>query len=175
MLEPKIYIACLAAYNNGKLHGRWIDANQDLDDLNEEISNILKESPEENAEEWAIHDYEDFGDISLSEYSDLRKVSILAQLLSEHGESFGAWYYCQDGHYFELDELKEKYEVQMQGEYDSKEDFAYELLESTGSLCGLSDSLKNYFDYQSYARDLEYGGDYTFVQNNSKTLVFCNL
>ena len=23
---PRIYVACLAAYNNGRLHGRWIDA-----------------------------------------------------------------------------------------------------------------------------------------------------
>ena len=26
---PRIYAACLAAYNNGHLHGRWIDATQD--------------------------------------------------------------------------------------------------------------------------------------------------
>lgn len=24
---PRIYVACLAAYNNGHLHGRWIDAD----------------------------------------------------------------------------------------------------------------------------------------------------
>jgi antirestriction protein len=26
--EPRIYVACLAAYNNGNLHGAWIDATQ---------------------------------------------------------------------------------------------------------------------------------------------------
>jgi Antirestriction protein (ArdA) len=26
--EPRIYVACLAAYNNGYLHGAWIDAIQ---------------------------------------------------------------------------------------------------------------------------------------------------
>ena len=26
--EPRIYVACLAAYNNGILHGAWIDAAQ---------------------------------------------------------------------------------------------------------------------------------------------------
>lgn len=26
---PRIYAACLAAYNSGRLHGRWIDATQD--------------------------------------------------------------------------------------------------------------------------------------------------
>ena len=28
---PKIYVACLAAYNNGFLHGQWIDANQETE------------------------------------------------------------------------------------------------------------------------------------------------
>jgi len=36
--EPKIYVACLAAYNNGILHGRWIDANQDADTIRDEIA-----------------------------------------------------------------------------------------------------------------------------------------
>ncbi len=27
--QPRIYVACLAAYNNGHLHGAWIDAAQD--------------------------------------------------------------------------------------------------------------------------------------------------
>lgn len=25
-LKPSIYVACLAAYNNGYLHGMWLDA-----------------------------------------------------------------------------------------------------------------------------------------------------
>lgn len=29
----KIYVACLAAYNNGYLHGEWIDATQDVDSI----------------------------------------------------------------------------------------------------------------------------------------------
>lgn len=53
---PRVYIACLAAYNSGKLHGRWIDADQDADDIRREVAEMLKASPEPNAEEWAIHD-----------------------------------------------------------------------------------------------------------------------
>jgi Antirestriction protein (ArdA) len=26
--EYRIYVACLAAYNNGYLHGKWIDATR---------------------------------------------------------------------------------------------------------------------------------------------------
>lgn len=41
----RIYVACLAAYNNGFLHGRWIDATADADEMQEEISAMLRASP----------------------------------------------------------------------------------------------------------------------------------
>lgn len=31
--ELKIYIADLAAYSSGYLHGVWVDTNDDLDDI----------------------------------------------------------------------------------------------------------------------------------------------
>ncbi|MBX9790018.1 MAG: antirestriction protein ArdA [Pirellulales bacterium] len=76
-LKPMIYVACLAAYNAGMLHGKWIPAAQDADSLREEVNAILKESPVPLAEEWAIHDYEGFGDIRIDEYHSLSEVSAL--------------------------------------------------------------------------------------------------
>ncbi|MEO0467721.1 MAG: antirestriction protein ArdA, partial [Pseudomonadota bacterium] len=51
---PRIYVACLAAYNNGRLHGRWIDAT-DPHEVWQQVSAMLAASPEPDAEEWAIH------------------------------------------------------------------------------------------------------------------------
>jgi antirestriction protein len=42
------------------------------------------------------------------------------------------------------------------GEYDTWEDFAYDLLESTGDLDQIPESLRSYFDYASFGRDLSY-------------------
>ena len=50
-LSPRIYVACLAAYNSGCLHGCWIDATQDLEDIKSQISGVLVASPIEGAEE----------------------------------------------------------------------------------------------------------------------------
>jgi Antirestriction protein (ArdA) len=36
-LSPRIYVACLAAYNSGRLHGAWIDADQPVEDIYDEI------------------------------------------------------------------------------------------------------------------------------------------
>jgi antirestriction protein len=48
MTERRIYAACLASYNNGRLHGTWIDADQDADDIRAEIGALLKASPYPN-------------------------------------------------------------------------------------------------------------------------------
>lgn len=57
--ELGFYCACLAAYNNGLLHGSWIDLElcEDLEDIQEAIDYVLKSSPEAGAEEYAVHDY----------------------------------------------------------------------------------------------------------------------
>ncbi|MCG8594183.1 MAG: antirestriction protein ArdA, partial [Kiloniellales bacterium] len=39
---PRIYVACLAAYNAGHLHGCWIDAIQDAEDIQDDINAMLK-------------------------------------------------------------------------------------------------------------------------------------
>ncbi|WP_273241477.1 antirestriction protein ArdA [Hyphomonas atlantica corrig.] len=51
---PRIYVACLAAYNNGRLHGAWIDATEP-DEMMQGVRAMLAASPEPGAEEWSIH------------------------------------------------------------------------------------------------------------------------
>ena len=52
----RIYVACLAAYNNGHLHGEWIKVTDEAS-IWEAVQAMLFASPiEEDAEEWAIHD-----------------------------------------------------------------------------------------------------------------------
>ncbi|HCN91586.1 MAG TPA: antirestriction protein ArdA, partial [Hyphomonas sp.] len=51
--RPRIYVACLAAYNNGCLHGRWIVVTTP-DEIMSEVRAMLADSPLPDAEEWAI-------------------------------------------------------------------------------------------------------------------------
>ena len=67
--DIRIYVADLAAYNNGILHGTWINACNDTEDIQEQINEMLKNSTEEDAEEYAIHDHEGFEGYSVSEWS----------------------------------------------------------------------------------------------------------
>lgn len=87
---PKVWIADLAAYNNMKLHGEWVEADS-LETLEEAKDRILRTSPEPFAEEFAIHDYEGFGDYPLGEYPGLALVAALGEAINEHGDPFVAF------------------------------------------------------------------------------------
>lgn len=145
--EIRIYVACLAAYNNGILHGRWIDADQDADSIQAEISEMLKASPIAGAEEWAIHDYEGFEGVSLSEYQGITSVCEIAQFVSQHG-ALGAKVMAYLG---DLDSAKQALEERYRGQYTSLADFVQELTEETTEI---PDSLQHYIDWEAMGRDL---------------------
>lgn len=174
-MTPRIYVADLAAYNAGKLHGAWIDANQDSSEIFQAINEMLKKSPERGAEEYAIHDFEGFGNYSLSEYESIETVSKLALAIEEHGElvadvishvGFTGSEMVEEG----VSYLEENYS----GEYDSLEDYAQQYLEDTGALNEVPESLRYYFDFEKYARDLEISGDVFTIEKNGKVHVFYN-
>ena len=169
-LEPKIYIACLASYNAGMLHGEYVDATLEPDEIREEIQRVLESSPIKDAEEYAIHDYEDFCEVELGEYPDLEEVSNVAKFLVEHGE-LGAEilsHFCCD-----LEEARKAIEEQYLGEYESLEDYAEEYVEQLG--LDIPESIQNYVDYKSLGRDMELGGDvYTIKTAYKEVHVFIN-
>ncbi|MEE9186642.1 MAG: antirestriction protein ArdA [Bacteroidota bacterium] len=171
---PRVYVACLAAYNNGKLHGTWIDAHQDADDIRAEIAAMLKESPEPDAEEWAIHDFENFGGLRLSEGEDIEQLVELAELITEHGDVFAKLVDHVGGLQY-LEHAKTLMEEEYAGAHGSLEDFACELLEDTGQLESVPENLRPYFDCEKFGRDLELGGDvFTVDGENGQVHVFWN-
>jgi antirestriction protein len=47
-MTARIYVACLASYNNGRLYGRWIDVSTDVSEMSEQINEMLAGSPYPN-------------------------------------------------------------------------------------------------------------------------------
>jgi antirestriction protein len=130
-LSPKIYVASLSDYNAGTLHGEWIDAGQTADEIQAEISTMLAASEEPGAEEWAIHDYEDFGAIRLHEYESISMVAAISCGLTKHGAAFGHWAeYCRtEGDRTSLLADLERFEGVYLGHWESEEAFAQSMLE----------------------------------------------
>ncbi|WP_208354567.1 antirestriction protein ArdA, partial [Aetokthonos hydrillicola] len=129
---PKIYVACLSAYNNGHLHGLWIDATQEPEEIEDDIKWMLSWSPvvdDEPCEEWAIHDYENWMEIKINEYEDINKVSELANLVQKHGKPFVLY-----RNYYGNDATVEDFEEYYIGVYESEEDFVYQQWDESGQL-----------------------------------------
>ncbi|MCB1122141.1 MAG: antirestriction protein ArdA [Verrucomicrobiae bacterium] len=167
-LEPKIYVACLASYNAGILHGKWIDVTRDLKLIWIDIKAMLKASPEPDAEEWAIHDYEGFGDLSLSEYESIEHVHALGEFIDEQ-EEMGAALLAHYGG--DLEESKAALENFL-GTYESLEDYARELTEETSKI---PDHLAYYINYEAMARDMEMNGEVSTIRESyNRVHVFAN-
>jgi antirestriction protein len=151
--NPRIYVACLAAYNNGYLHGSWIDAAQEAWAIYDDVKAMLAASPIAGAEEWAIHDYEGFGNVRISEYAGFAYVSEVAAFIAEHGE-LGL---CLLEHYSgEIEEAREALEDRYIGTYSSLADYAQEVTEDSITI---PQTLAYYIDWQAMARDAEMSGD----------------
>ena len=200
-MTPRIYVADLAAYNAGILHGKWIDADEDASYMQDQIDELLRNSPCPNvevdcpccaglpdsyevnaegkcvrclgkgkipsAEEFAIHDTEDLGNL-VKEYTPIEEVAKLAKL--------------RDGFYTEvieaalehtdLDGAEEWLSDCYQGSFRTLEDWAEEFLEDTGQLGEMPEALRPYFDFEKWARDAELGGDVFTVDGGEGVHVF---
>lgn len=173
--DTRVYVASLSDYVDGLLHGAWIDADGDPEELAEHVQEMLARSPMPGAEEYAIHDYEGFGPLRLEEYEDLATISQLGQGITEHGPAFAHWAsICGTS---ERDEMARFDDVYL-GHWDSVEAYAENLLDDLGldRLIeeSVADSLQAYvtIDTEGFARDLEYSGDVTSSEGDNGVYLF---
>lgn len=172
---PRVYVASLSDYNAGRLHGAWIDAAQETDELDIEIRAMLASSPEPGAEEYAIHDFEGFGPLRLEEYESLETVSRLARGIADHGNAFA--------HYVAIlgsrsAEDLERFDEAYLGHFESTQEYAENLVDDLGydDLIerAIPESLHPYvhFDTEGFARDLELSGDISTSDGDGGVYVF---
>jgi len=165
--EIRIYVADLAAYNNGKLHGVWIDATLDPSGIHEQINKMLANSPEGDAEEYAIHDYEGFGGYGLGEYEGIDTAHEIACFIEEYPELAGELLSYYGG---SLGDARKAITENYSGCYKSLADYAEELTEGTAQI---PENLAYYIDYERMGRDMEMSGDiYTFETAHDEVHVF---
>lgn len=160
-LLPRIWVGSLADYNNGVLHGEWLDAASEPEELGEAIASLLARSPTPGAEEWAIFDLDDFAGLRLEEHEDLATVTAIARGLQEHGAPFAAWVELVERDVERLPAFEEAY----LGRFDSLTAYAEEMLEDLGVRGELDRVLPAHLrpyvhlDAEGLGRDLQLGGD----------------
>jgi antirestriction protein len=124
---PKIYVADLEAYNNGRLSGVWLDLADynDADELMEAIQDFLNTT---GGEEYAIHDAEYIPSSMYSEYMGQRDFEELYEMIDLAKDNNLPLSVVQ--------EVVSQYDAsaveEFQGKYDSEEDFAEQMADEIG-------------------------------------------
>ena len=158
-----VYIYVLADYNAGEMIGDWVDVNhRDPKQLQEDCARILSMSKMENAEELDIADYEGFYGLSPA----FSKLLETAERIDTYGEAYAHYALHVGEEYASDDGFEEAY----CGTYDSFRDYADELFEEC-YLHDVPENIRYYMDYQKFANDLIYGGDY-FTEKGDKGDVY---
>ncbi|WP_163513576.1 antirestriction protein ArdA [Fodinicola acaciae] len=137
---PQVWVGSLSDYNDGELHGAWLDATLEPDELHDAVQFILRNGYHADAEEWAILDHSDFCGFELDEYASFAAVSRIARGIATHGEAFAHWV----GYVGETDEellTDEAFQDHFEGEYDSLEGYVEYILSETGFYTELEQAL----------------------------------
>jgi antirestriction protein len=132
VVPPQIWVASLADYNNGRLHGTWLNAARDETELQADIATMLAASPltaatGEPAEEWVIFDHDGFAPLRLDEHENLSWISRVAKGIIEHGAAFAAY-----ADVVEEEELLADFDVAYLGHYDSVHAYVEQLVNDLG-------------------------------------------
>lgn len=199
-----IYVACLASYNAGILHGEWIDLEgKDTNEVHADIARILRASPCPNVR---VDCPECDGQGSIigptlttqCDHCEGRGTVPSAEEWAVHDydgipSSFGE--YPNLGELLEyvrlVDEHGDAWKAYVsnvgehyatedgftesyQGEYASPEDWAEQFLEDTGAISEVPNNLRSYIDFSAYARDARLNSDVDFVEYEGTLYVFWN-
>lgn len=170
----KIYLTNLGKYNEGELIGEWVELPTTDDELEEVKARIgISDEPDENGnyyEEYFITDYENDYGYKVGEYENLDDLNEIAEELEdldeEQKDAMNAYTECM------YDDINKAIETVTNGDYrvyyncNDMSDVAYEVVQECGYLDQIPESLRNYFDYEAFGRDLYIERTYTYYNGN---------
>ena len=162
---PRVWIGCLACYNAGSLVGDWFDA-ESADEVT--LADVHEGSGLDYAEceELWCFDHEN---IPVQGELDPLAAAAWGRVYTEvgpkHWPALYAWVESGDyvaegtGDLPSISDFEERY----QGHWESFEDYARELADDIGLLADVPEEIANYFDWDSWTRDLAF--DFTTHDN----------
>lgn len=169
----RIYIANMNTYNKGILDGAWLDLP--CDDVQESLFDIV------GNDEYAIHDYEGFGDMKISEYADIETLNEFAQLFENHYEveliiDLLTIVKSDNLLSYDMEELEDDIDEMIfyhnENTWNIEKDFAYDYLEENGYLEKMPNFLTGCIDFQHVFNELSHDFYYA-VGNNVLIYKYC--
>ena len=166
--SPALYCGTYGKYNEGNLGGMWV--NVSTFDSYEDFINFCNAIHADEADPEIM--FQDFANIPDSLYhesmgeKEFNKLLEYCELCDNYCVSavddFLEWFSPED-----LDRMDDAY----MGVYDSKEDFAREMVNDCYDINKMMGDLAYYFDYEAFARDL-FMGDYLFGSHGTVLRTF---
>ena len=148
---PALYCGTYGKYNSGNLRGMWVDLS--TFDSYDDFINFCKAIHADEADPELMYKYHKNIHYALYHESmgekGFEKIMEYCEMCDDYGVSavddFLEWYSAED-----LDMMHDSYA----GVYDSKEDFAREIVSDCYDIEKMMGNLSYYFDYDAFARDL---------------------
>ena len=166
--EIRIVIVDLAAYNAGKLHGVWIDATDELDDIQDQINTLLAQSPVADAEAYAIHYHEGFNGYNLGEHEGIKAVHEMACFIKDYPKIGGELL----NYFSDIDEARRTVEENYCGCYKTLAEYAEEFTEES---IQRPKELAFYIDYEKMGRDMALSNDICTIETGFEEIhIFWN-
>lgn len=154
MTAPRIYVADLAAYNAGYLHGVWIDLTpeDDTDTVGEQVEAMLAAGTvrfgaatcSAKHEEFAIHDYEGFGPVKVDEYDPLDAVLAHVGRMGDDQAAYFAFVDAVGAH-----EAAEFEWYEARGPFDDPEEYGWQYMDDQ-----IGNDLAGWLERKGMPRDL---------------------
>ena len=166
--SPALYCGTYGKYNSGNLSGMWVNVST-FDSYEDFVNFCYAIHADERDPELMYQDFENMPDSLYHESmgeKEFNKISEYCELCDDYGVSavddFLEWYSPED-----LDNMNDAYA----GVYDSKEDFAREIVSDCYDIENIMGNLACYFDYEAFARDL-FMCDYYFGSHGTVLRTF---
>ena len=166
--SPALYCGTYGKYNSGNFSGMWVNVST-FDDYEDFVNFCLAIHADEEDPELMYQDFENMPDSLYHESmgeKEFNKIEEYCELCDEYSveavDDFLEWDSTED-----LDNMHDAYV----GVYESREDFAREIVSDCYDIENIMGNLACYFDYEAFARDL-FMGDYYFGSHGTVLRTF---
>ena len=154
---PRVWIGCLACYNEGRLVGDWFDAATADEVTTYDVHGAHSRS--DSHDELWVMDHENIpvrGEMDPSEAAEWGRV--YTEVGPEHWPALCAW--VESGDYVaegtgELPSISD-FEERYCGAWENLREYAEQLADDIGLLADVPEEIARYFDWQAWSRDLAF-------------------
>lgn len=156
---PRIYVGTYHKYNSGSIAGKWMDLT-DYSDKDEFYKACKKLHKDEKDPEFMFQDYEGIPEAFISESHIADNFWEYLEAMDNVSDKEAFEIFVRNGgvDITDINSAIENFNESFCGAYKDLEDYAWEYVNDCVFDRDTPETLKTYFNYEAFARDLGYEG-----------------